>query len=353
MSKGIFYSARALTGREGKNLIRHLSLLSSTHKTIDYLSYAKTDDVKHDIEKYGNLRIKNCRNLFMEFYNKSLNMPSWMDIYEALDVSTLSEYNALYIIGGMDLWRSELTRTGKRAGVFPKDNGQIKFQSVGIHCINILALVKAHNQYNIPLHELAYDPNEICAGLFHADVVPKENYHLYHGYDIPKYNIKRLDSLQHYLLNKPKGLFTKDKITDFTFGYTILENSNREDFKQEIDHISSQFKTVNLYVKDYQTGNDNTIDGDSYLDKIEESRYTYMLPSYDRNCFSGYRFIEAIHHDCLPLIHPACNIIDIQKSYDVDLLPLITNKPFEEKDRIELLDHLKKKIMIVEKEFRA
>ncbi len=353
MTSGIFYSARSFLGREGKNITRHLSIISNTCDKIDHLSNAKTDAIKEHFLNYGNLRIDNSINMFGDFYETSgVNMSTWMDVYDALDVKRLESYDKLFIIGGMDLWRSGLTRYGKRASVFPHDAGQIKFRSVGIHCCNILALVKAHNLYNIPLHELSYDPNEICAGLFHTDIAPTNDYYVYHGYDIPKYNMLRLDSLQNYFLTKSSGLFTKDKITDFTFGYTILEKSDREDFKQDINNILKNFNTVNLYVKDYQTGEDTTIDGDSYLDKLEESRFTFMLPSYDRHCFSGYRFMEAIANDCLPLIHPSCNFHDIGVSYNIDLKELITDTPPMESRRLELLEYLKEKIMIVRENFR-
>lgn len=349
--RGIFYSARSLSGREGKNIVRHIGVISRTCKAIDHLSNTWTDAVKQDIERYGNVKINRSINLFGSYYeNTATQLGSWDAVYEALNVDALKDYDRLFIIGGMDLWRSGLTRTSKRAGVFPKDSGQLKFQSVGVHCINILAMLKAHNLFGIPLHEIAYDPNEISCNLFHRDVAPVNDYHLYHSYTIPTYSISRLDSLQHWLLSKPEGLFSKDKTTDFTFGYTILEKSNREEFTSDIANIVAQFKTTNVYVKDYQTGTDTTIDGDAYLDKIEESRFTYMLPSYDRHCFSGYRFIEALHHDCLPLVHPSCNVADFERSFGIDLTPLKTIP--NENDRLELLNHLKSKIMVVEKVFR-
>lgn len=351
--KAIFYSARSLSGREGKSVIRHIGIISKTCSTIDHLSNTWTDAVKLEIEDTGCVKINQSINLFGRFYESdAVNMASWLNIYDALNVEPLKAYDRLFLIGGMDLWRSGLTRFGKRAGVFPSDAGQVKFQSVGVHCINILAMLKAHNLYSIPLQEIAFDPNELSCDLFHEQVAPKHDYTLYHGYDIPKYNIKRLDSLQHYFSERPKGLFELDKTEDFTFGYTILEKSNREEFVPAIREMISKFNTANVYVKDYQTGTDTLIDPDAYLCKLEISRFTYMLPSYDRHCFSGYRFIEAIQNDCLPLIHPNCNRQDIELSYGIDLSPLVVTTPPSESQRLELLEYVKSKIMVVEKLFR-
>lgn len=353
MTTGIFYTSRAILGKEGQNIIKHLSIMSTKCDVIDHLSNTKTNFAKEQFLKYGNCSIRKSINLFQKFYESdAMNMNSWMEIYDSLDVKDLKDYDNLFIIAGMDLWRSGITRFGKRASVFPNDSGQIKWKSVGMHCINILAILKAHNLYDIPLHEISYDPNEMCCDLFHSDVSPKNNYHVYHGYDIPKYNIKRIDSLQYYFNNKLNDLFFTDKVTDLTFGYTILEKSDREEFTNDIGTLLKKFKSHNFYVKDYQTGNDTTVDKETYLSKLKESRFTYILPSYDRHCFSIYRMIEAVAMDCLPLIHPSCNIEDVSKSFDVNLKDLITNEIPNEKKRLELLEYLKEKMMIVERTFK-
>jgi hypothetical protein len=116
--------------------------------------------------------------------------------------------------------------------------------------------------------------------------------------------------------------------------------------------LAENFKNSRLYVKNEYTNENSHVDNDRYLAEIEKSRYTFMLPSYNKHCFSNYRFIESLHHDCLPLIHPDCNIKDVSKSFDVDLSVLVRTKPFSEVDRLELLDVLKKKMLSVEKSFR-
>lgn len=351
--RGLIYSARPISGREGKIVIRHMNIIGQTCDEVDILSTTKTDGAKIALSRYGNVEVDNYYNHYGHYYETLVPlMSSWMEVYNSIDVTPLQQYDKLFIVGGMDLWRSELTRVGKRSGVFPNDGGQIKFQSVGAHCTNILAILKAHNLYNIPLHEIAIDPNEISCGLFHEDVRPTTDYYLYHGYDIPAYGINRLDSLQAYLLTKPTPMITRDKITDFTFGLTILEKSNREEFMGDIEDIMAKFQIVNFYIKDYRNGQNTLIDPDAYMNKIEESRFTYMLPSYDRHCFSIYRFIEAINYDCLPLINSACNLVDIQNSFDVDLSPLVTTDIPTESRRLELLEYVQDKIMLVEKSFK-
>jgi hypothetical protein len=102
-----------------------------------------------------------------------------------------------------------------------------------------------------------------------------------------------------------------------------IDNGNRSKFSEKISEIAEQFTSVNLFTKDKVKNIDNSIPIPEYLKLIEKSKYTYILPSYDNDCFSLYRFIEAIDLDCLPLLHPDCKVEDVQKSFNVDLMPFV------------------------------
>ena len=351
MGKTIFYSTRAVAGREGPNICRHFSILDQ-YSSIDYLTAAKTDAAKRLIESRSGIKINKQINTFVEWHNntgKLLN--DWYAVYNALDVSCLRDYDALHLIGGLDFHNSNLGRSLSRRGVFPRDRGQMKFQSTAAHLVNILALLKAHREFCIPLHELAFDPNEMSCDLFHPDVAVRDNYHLYHGYDVPAFRMKRLDSLQHHFRKDAVILEDVEKVFDFTFGYFILDDSGRQHYPAHINEIAAQFSRKNVYCKNEYTGENSIVPGDIYLEKVKQSRYTYMLPSYNKHCFSIYRFVESIKHDCLPLIHPDCNIEDVSKSFDVDLSVLIRSDAFAESDRIEILNMMKQKMLVVQKNF--
>jgi hypothetical protein len=350
MTKGIFYTTRAIDGREGKNLCRHLNILKQVHTTVHMLT-GNSDRSLQTVNNHtaGTVVVSKYHNHFGNFYsNDAKKLDDWMAVYEAINPITLKEYDALYLIGGLDLHRSNLGRFENRVGVFPRDRGQLKFESCGIHLVNILALVKAHNLYGIPLHELSYDPNEMSCDLFHTDIAPVKDsgYYLYHGYNIPKYGAHRLDSLQCWLQSSIHPLFPEDysdKSVDFTFGYTVLKESGREHYPQQIDLVSSQFSTSNVFSKNEYTGINTHVTGDKYLDLIKVSRFTYMLPSYNKHCFSIYRFLESIHHDCLPLIHGDCNITDFGISFGVlDVLETLQSGGIpSETERLEILAKLK------------
>ena len=345
------YTTRALTGREGKSLSRHLAIVGKT----DVLSPTPTI-AKKKIEEYGNTSIGKVLNPYKNFYlNIGKQLANWMEVYDALDVSYLSDYSAIHVVGGIDLHNSRLGRQQPRAGIFPMDHGQLKFESTGIQLTNMLAILKAHNQFGIPLHEIAFDPNEMSFDLFHSSVAPKNNYHLYHGYDIPKYNAKRLDSLQAYFESIDSGLImfeVPEKIYDFTFGYYVMNKSGRDHYPEQINQLAGRFARANVYARNEYTGENTTIDADEYLTKISQSRFTLMLPSYDKHCFSIYRFVESLRNDCLPLIHPDVNIEDVNASFGVDLAMLRMDNQYTEPDRVELLRHLQRIFLPATKKFR-
>ena len=353
MTSGIFYTTRAIDGREGKNLCRHLNILIRTHHTVHMLT-GNSDNSPQTITNHtGRVVVDRYHNYYGSFYdNEAKAMADWMAVYNAINPVALKEYNALYLIGGLDLHRSNLGRFENRVRVFPHDRGQLKFESCGIHLVNILALVKAHKKYGIPLHEIAFDPNEMSCDLFHPDVAPiKGNgYHLYHGYDIPLYGANRLDTLQCWLQDSIHPLFPEDysqKSIDFTFGYTVLINSGRNHYPIEIKQIADQFSNSKVFSKNEYTGVNTHVPADKYLELIKQSRFTYMLPSYNKHCFSVYRFLESIHHDCLPLIHGDCNIADIGVSFGImDTLETLKNgKIPTETERLAILATLKSKML--------
>jgi hypothetical protein len=284
-------------------------------------------------------------------------MSSWEEVYNSLDVSSLEKYDYLYLFAGIDLDSSNMTRFGNRVGVFPKDSGQMKFESHGKIFTNILAMLKAHKLYNIPIHEYQYDTGEISLTLFHKDFTPDAKlYSSYYNHDIEEYGIKRMDSLQYYfnkLDEKNKdynSIFSTEKDFDFAFAFTVLRTSGRKNYTDFITEVSKCFNKSKLYTKNHFTGVDTSIDSDLYSEIIERSHFTMILPAYDRKSFAIDRFITALHSDCLPLIHPDANYQVIEKSYDVSLQDLLLDSPskaatFTNDKRDALLSFYKNKFL--------
>jgi len=353
MSRGLIYSTRGVTASIHESLIQQMRVVETNNSKVDFLSSYKTDKPKQHIQNVSGLSLdKHITHLTKFYYDTAINMSSWTDIYDSLNVEFLKEYQDLYLFGGLFSTASGLRRYTKRNGVFPKDVGQIKFESVAIPSMYVLALLKANHEYGTRLHEIVFDPLEMSLDLFHVDYAPKKCYNLYHGYDKPSLNMKRLDSLQYFLSKQNKNFIEEqiDKDIDITFGMTVFEGF-REKYLNDAKTIVNKFDKVNFYVLNKITGENTFVDRDEYLKQIVRSRFTIILPAYDGTCFSIFRLLESLHNDCLPLIHKDCYLKDINESYDVDLNELVTDEPFSETKRLELLDKFKKIFLTVDRKF--
>ncbi len=356
-SKGLIFSSRATTGREGKYVSRHMCILKSQCEILDHLNTGTTKHSKHNIEQFANIKIRESTSEFTQFYLDTLGkFKNWAELYTALDVSNLKQYAHLYLMAGIDLHNSDMTRFGKMVEIFPISNGQLKFLSHGKIYVNILAMLKAHKEYGIPLHEYQYDTGEIPLSKFHKNYLPENNYVTYHNYDIPEYDVHRMDSLQFYLNDvKTESFFDIDKDIDFTFAYTVLKTSNRQDFPKFVDAIATNFNSTKIFTKNHFTDVDTSIDSDIYTELIKRTKYTMILPAYEKKSFAIDRFITALDSDCLPLLSGKCIINDVESSYDASLTDLLINdvndvKKFSENNRQELLQYYKDKFLPVRKQ---
>lgn len=69
-----------------------------------------------------------------------------------------------------------------------------------------------------------------------------------------------------------------------------------------------QYACKHIDRQDLIDSSDELLAYDDYCKLLEASMYTLIIPSYDTTTFSLRRFVEAIVHDCVPLIHEDCNI---------------------------------------------
>ncbi len=78
-------------------MLSHLKILETTADEVFHLSNTKTNKGKEVIEFHSGLRISKSINYFGEVYTNELkHLDSWMNVYNALDVSPLKIYMINY-----------------------------------------------------------------------------------------------------------------------------------------------------------------------------------------------------------------------------------------------------------------
>lgn len=196
------------------------------------------------------------------------------------------------------------------------NRSQLYFRSVSKYLMCYLQLAKFAHKNNINVIEFTYDPGE---NTLDQSTIELKKYVKLHGYNSDIANFKRFDSLQHYYKNKNTQLFNVEKKYDLTFGYTVITDE-RKNYAKKLNSFLSINNNLkyNFFVKDKFDDINTTVNRNKYLNYIEQSKYTLIIPAYRDDMFSIYRFIESINYNCIPLIFDDVVINEFVETFDID-----------------------------------
>jgi hypothetical protein len=122
----------------------------------------------------------------------------------------------------------------------------------------------------------------------------------FYFYDSPETGLKYLPYVEYGFIFK-KDLPIERKTQDFTFGCTVL-SKDRAHLSDSLIELQS-IKGFNVFVKDKFKKRDNMVNNKIYNEFLCKSKFTLIVPSYDKNHFSSVRFFEALAMKTIPLIH--------------------------------------------------
>ena len=109
--------------------------------------------------------------------------------------------------------------------------------------------------------------------------------------------------------NKYKFYFSANLVQRLSL---VKELSEKSDFFSNI--VDRDKYIVNVYTTSTEKKNKRHSYED-YINYLENSKYTLVIPSNAINHFSYLRFIEAVLRGCIPLVYYKCNIDIIKKSH--------------------------------------
>jgi hypothetical protein len=222
------------------------------------------------------------------------------------------------------------------------------FISVGVQLYLYYLIGEFAKEHNIPITEIIFDPDEVGYDAMYKDDI---EHTLYFGYSIPHINAKKLDFFQ-YVLEKCYTYDVKiEKNIDFIFGYSISVKS-RLYLAEASEKIKSQFNNSKVFIKNRFEKINTLVSRDLYFEYLKRSRFTMIAPAYNKDTFSCFRFLEAIHFDCLPLVLSECSYTDFRESYDIDkeifneiLIKNYIIPEISEERRVYLIEYLKGKCL--------
>lgn len=237
---------------------------------------------------------------------------NWLEVYNTLDITCLPKFDEIIEVGSA---LSEGNRL--QFGITNFDNlfmskAQFKFISGRKQKENILLAYKIASTQHIKLTHFIIDPQEVNYNDFNFKGI---KYERFFPYKSTKFNFNKHNAF----LNSYIGNSTYEKEFDFTFGYTILtqDRSNSTNYLNEVLNSISKLKTK-IFLRDKYNNIDTFVKKDEYLDYIKKSRFTLIIPSYNEETFSAFRYIESIYSGCVPLI---LNTVDISEAEDSLYIP--------------------------------
>lgn len=238
---------------------------------------------------------------------------NWLEVYNTLDVSNLPKFDKIIEVG------SALSEGNKlQYGVTSFDNlfmskAQFKFISGRKQKENILLAYKIAHEQGIELIHHIIDPQEVNYNDFNFKNI---EYSRWFSYSSQKFDFGKSSA---FLESHKRNVKNQDKEYDFVFGYTILTKDRSDDLEIQsiITDLSGKIKT-RIFLRDKYKNIDTFIKKDEYLDYIKKSRFTLIIPSYNEETFSAFRYIESIYSGCVPLI---LNTVDISEAKDSLYIP--------------------------------
>ena len=370
----IIFTTRPITSKYTKSLIEQMRILkeyqANGYNLILWTPKTLAKNTEYILQVSGVLIDEMV--CYIDDYRRCMvdhKPPMYDTWYEFLDkedwISQFENVSDIVIFGAMLSDAAGLTRKKNVYNSLMNKRAQMNFIQNGSYLCALFQLVKLSRERKIPIHEICYDPCEISLDLL-TDYSPHKLY-CYHGYDDANYKFQRLDSLQSYLEVKTnnwlENYFENDteEVYDFTFGMTVLAKNRLKQYEDLMNGLNhNENLKANLFIRHKELNIDTFISRDEYLDFIKKSRYTLLIPSYDIQHFSVYRFIESIYNNCLPLITSDVCYDSFAESFDIDkeFIKKITvdystigNKMNEinEDERLSILNYFKSKCLSYDK----
>lgn len=355
--KTVVYSSQSWNVTNSKSIYQHIDFIPGQ---IDLFT---SHEIKFSFSTDRN--IGHIENRIIEDYLDTYqSVDVWRHYYDKIDVSDFKQYDNIYVIAPPVYALYSLT--DEKFKKFHEDfsdlldsKRDLRFNSHGLPLLEMMVLAKASREYKIPFFQYNFEVTGI--DLSKIKGLEPYQYQMFHGY---KYrDLDYATTLQHYYVteeNKKMDDFFADtteikKTSDFAFCYYLFEKQRQEhrviatdDLKEK---ILPKFDENKMFFYEYNKEDPKakTIPRDDYLNRVAHARFSYIIPSFQKDVFSIDRFVDCIANNCVPLIHPTVYTDDVEKTYNVDLSQLKTFEIPTEEKRLEILSYLKDKVLYAEK----
>lgn len=348
---------RPTTSKFSKSLIEQMSILKQYEKDYDLIFFTreKTSSGMQYIQEVAGITFASSisyRDWYEDYVYKK-HYPTWLDMIENCSEFDKHFTNLKHVVvfGGILSSAAGLCREKNKLERYMTTQQQMNFNANGSVMSGIMVLVRQVKLRDAVFHEICYDP---CENSLNLTSIKPEKYHLYHGYDIPRYEFERLDSLQNYLLSNSSSSIDdcfedSYKDIDLTFGFTAITSKREAQYDRMMSCLD--LERTKMFVRHNKLGIDTFVNRDTYMSFIKRSKHTLLIPPYDMTQFSIYRFAESVYNNCLPLILEDVKTDEFRDSFGIsqEMIDRITisydqvNLVLPDSEREELLSYFRQK----------
>lgn len=267
----------------------------------------------------------------------------WRDVWNEMDVTPFQDVDNIFVMNPPIYEITKISDSINKVVENLLDGFRgLRFNHHYNAISKYLIAVKASIIYKIPFYQYSFEASSIDISL-NKEICPFE-FHNYHGYNYR--HLTHLSSLQRWYHDNPAEKL--EKKYDMVFAHFYMPNITdvrKKSVEHFMDSVVPNFSNNFVYCKE---PGGKFIERTEYMRMIAESKYSYIVNSYIPDLFSIDRFIDCIAHDCLPLIGSSVNTKDVNETFGVDLDILKRDTPFEESERIRILEELKQKMLFID-----
>ena len=241
------------------------------------------------------------------FHNIDYNEETWEHIMNKVDISKIPKICKIIEIGSALSDSADLRDNSINYEQMFKNNKSYKFISIRNPKNYITLTFAILNRDNAEFDHYVLDPLE----LNYNDLSVKQKYTRFFGYTIPSYKLQRNDKIL-----DSHTFETLEKKYDFTFGYTVLTNERKTRKTQFLlDQIENSDLKYNILVRNKYLDINTMLPKQEYLNTLKETKFTLIIPAYNKETFSIFRFQESIMCGCIPLILDTSYLYEVKKDF--------------------------------------
>ena len=130
-----------------------------------------------------------------------------------------------------------------------------------------------------------------------------------------KNSLKYIPFYEYALLKNNEKLFKQSKVEKkIVFTCYMISISNEREWIKNFEKMFEGVENIDVRIMTKENKRKPITQKECY-EKLMNSKYTMIIPPYDKNSFSIIRFFESVQLNCLPFVYKKCNLNEVYNTF--------------------------------------